>query len=443
MVSDLLIWQKIPQDIRRRYPAFGVNKQRELIRLLCEIYKRNNSDFHSLMEGMPSAPVRYAHVKKYLLEARFPNLKPRIRQKFWVANKLCFEDGARVDRTKSQEFYPRHIIVEEAIANSALSKRVERLFSQAPFEIIKNIREYRQERKYSLAEYNRRTEVLFLTKEKGPLNVPCPCTKAAVSCGYSVLNLGYGCPYDCMYCFLQSYRNSLGITLPANMDDFFRNYVPDKQRIGSGEFADSLALDHISEFSPRLVSFFRRYPQCVFEFKTKSANVANLLQEKGADNVVVAWSLNPPQVIESMEDRTAALSERLSAAYRCLKAGYKVAFHFDPIIAYDGWENDYEKVVQELFRVIDSQRIAWISLGTLRMTPRLKQCMESRFPDNTLLSAELIPGFDGKFRYDVCVRRKIYERMLYYIRQHSSCVKVYLCMEEPQLFSGTLAGIHL
>ncbi len=42
------------------------------------------------------------------------------------------------------------------------------------------------------------------------------------------------------------------------------------------------------------------------------------------------------------EHGTASLSERLLAARRCQDAGYRLGFHFDPIVEYPNWEDDYE-----------------------------------------------------------------------------------------------------
>ena len=62
---------------------------------------------------------------------------------------------------------------------------------------------------------------------------------------------------------------------------------------------------------------------------------------------------NPQKVIESTEFYTASLDERLEAAAQCVDAGYRVAFHFDPIIYSKTWEKDYE----ELVNIIPNSRI--------------------------------------------------------------------------------------
>ena len=77
------------------------------------------------------------------------------------------------------------------------------------------------------------------------------------------------------------------------------------------------------------------------------------------------------------------------------------------------------------------------------MMPRLKQVMESRFPATRLLSGELVPGFDGKLRYPLDVRRRIYKSMLSFIREQDERVPVYLCMEQPEAWEGLSLERHL
>jgi len=252
------------------------------------------------------------------------------------------------------------------------------------------------------------------------------------------VNLGSGCGFECTYCYLQDYINSPGIVIPANIEDFFEEFRKYKQdiRLGSGELTDSLLFDHITGFSPLIVEFFKNYPKSTFEFKTKSVNIDNLLKVTPAGNIVVSWSVNPPNIIDAMEFYTAPLEDRLQAAASCIKAGYKVGFHFDPIIYYKGWERDYEALVNRIYDVIDDNKIEWISLGTLRLTSRLKRIIENRFVENTILDEEFTNSHDGKLRYPFALRTQVYKKMKEWILARSSHAPIYLCMEEKDMCSA-------
>ena len=109
---------------------------------------------------------------------------------------------------------------------------------------------------------------------------------------------------ECTYCYLQEYTNSPGIIFPANIESFFKNFNSYKRpgmRIGSGEFSDSLMLDNVTEYSILIADFFKDNKDIIFEFKTKSANIKNLLEARHAGNIVVSWSLNPQGIIDENE----------------------------------------------------------------------------------------------------------------------------------------------
>jgi spore photoproduct lyase len=206
-------------------------------------------------------------------------------------------------------------------------------------------------------------------------------------------------------------------------------------RIGTGEFSDSLALDDFTGYSLQMIDFFRKYKNVTFEFKTKSSKIGNLLRSNHSGNVVVSWSINPQELIKENEFYCASLKERLDAAAKCIEAGYRVGFHFDPVIYFSGWEKEYRALIKELFEKIKPKDIAWISIGTFRFSPGLKQVIERRFPANRILDEELILGFDDKLRYAFDIRFEVYDKIIKMLSRHSQKLKLYLCMEEVLMWS--------
>jgi spore photoproduct lyase len=145
--------------------------------------------------------------------------------------------------------------------------------------------------------------------------------------------------------------------------------------------------------------------------------------------------MNSKKIQREEEHKCASLEERIAAAKKILKdSSYRVGFHFDPIIDYPGWENDYEDVLDELFSQIPEDRIAWMSLGCLRMMPALKPIMQHRFSRSDLLQAEWIRGMDGKMRYFKPRRIEIYKKMAARIRRKAPHMTLYLSMESPEVW---------
>jgi spore photoproduct lyase len=144
--------------------------------------------------------------------------------------------------------------------------------------------------------------------------------------------------------------------------------------------------------------------------------------------------MNPQPEIDRDEHGTSSLEERLRAARRCQDAGYRLGFHFDPMIEYPGWEDDYRRLVEEIFATVDWRRISWLSLGVLRQTPGLRRTMGERFPRTKLLTGEQVSCPDGKLRYFQPLRVAMYRKMAGWIRRAAPTVKIYLCMESKEVW---------
>ena len=283
---------------------------------------------------------------------------------------------------------------------------------------------------------------LLLGKNRGRFFKPCPGTKEYICCDYQVLNIGMNCPMDCVYCILQAYLNNPYLSFFVNIEDLlaelqeaFSRYPDRFWRIGTGEFTDSLALDRLTGLSRELVRFMRDKRSAILELKTKTAVIENL---KGLDHggrTVVAWSLNSPAVVAREEIRTASLEQRLAAAARCAAWGYKLAFHFDPIIYHPGWQDGYAETVDRLFKVVPKEAIVWISMGCLRFIPSLKNIAVRRFPHSRFFYEEFIEGLDGKARYFRTQRTEMYKFLYQRLKQFAApetCI--YLCMENEKIW---------
>ena len=413
-------------------PKVGVNKLRELTRLVYEIAKRENLPPQQIL--IPSKNDTFESVKTALLKRRYPvNFKTANKKQFYLP-KLESDEKLRADLTP-RPFYPKTVFIETFVKDSPLAARVRAAFPNAEFKDTDG------KTQVGSADFSRRTETLLIHQEKYDFLKPCPCSCGSAGCGYNLINLGFGCRFECEYCFLQQYQNLHAILWPANVDEFLQkldggkfNKGPfDRPRIGSGEFTDSLVFDDITQYSQALVPFFRARPQWQFEFKTKSVNIGGLLNAGGCENVVVSWSVNSSKITDEAEHFTPGLTARLQAACEVARAGYRIGFHFDPVVIYDGYEPDYARTIQEMADTLPADQIAWISVGTLRFSRELKKQIEMRFPNNFMLDGEFLLDFDGKMRYGDSQRIAAYQFLVPLLRKTFPKAHVYLCMEDPQV----------
>ena len=152
----------------------------------------------------------------------------------------------------------------------------------------------------------------------------------------------------------------------------------------------------------------------------------------------MAWSLNTERVIGQEERRTSSLSERLSAAARCESWGYPLAFHFDPMVIYEGCEKEYAEVVKLLFSRVSPENVVWISIGSFRFIPSLKPIIQDRFTHSKIIYGEFVHGLDGKMRYFKPLRIKLYKMMTAIIKETAPDLLVYFCMEDDEVWEKTL-----
>jgi spore photoproduct lyase len=326
---------------------------------------------------------------------------------------------------------PKRVIVESATADSPMVASLRKNLPQASFEIVDGIS-------------NTRCcdpAILEVVNFRGKFLKSCPGTSHYLCCGYRILNFGVQCSLDCSYCILQAYLNQPNLRLFGNLDDLFRELsealAQEKRslhRIGTGEFTDSLLLDPFTELSRLLVPYFARTPNGVLELKTKTNFVENLrgLDHKG--HTIIAWSLNPEEVRKREEPFAATIAQRLRAARSCSGEGYFLAFHFDPIIDYPGWQSGYARTLDQLFAAVDPARIVWISLGALRFMPALSGIIRTRHPSSRITYGEFIRGLDGKMRYFRDIRAEFYSFMVDRIRQADPDLCTYLCMEDDDIW---------
>jgi len=337
------------------------------------------------------------------------------------------------------------IWIEEEAREEPLTLEILRKLPKARVLVGKEVNEAKACLDLDADPIARGKRALRLLKHKGAFLKPCPGTPEYVCCGLQILSTGQGCPMDCRYCALQAYFNRPTLELFVNIDDLLDElrrhlhvHSGRYHRICTGEFTDSLALDHLIGLAPKLVEFFASAPNASLEIKTKTDFVEPLLDLHPQGRSILSFSLNSARIVQTEERRAASLARRLSAAVRGQLRGYRLAFHFDPVIPYDGWEADYDETVDEIFRQVDPRAVAWISLGVLRFVPSLKEAALFRFGPVSYFHDEFLQGLDGKYRLPVERRIAVYRRLSVRILTRCPDARIYLCMESPYVWEQAL-----
>lgn len=275
----------------------------------------------------------------------------------------------------------------------------------------------------------------------------CPGTRNHICCGYKTIDLIEGCPLSCSYCILRGYLNNPGIRIrprPASiieeLDDAINSEEGHVLRFGTGELSDSLALDRKLGLNRSIVEFFGEKKKAILELKSKFASIDHLRSSLNP-YTVISFSVAPPRSIMREEKRTSPLHKRLRTLRKAQEWGCFVGLHFDPIIIYDGFESDYLHLIEDIARILDPEKIIWISMGLLRFPPSLMDVF-IRDERRHLLFGEFIRGEDGKYRYLKEQRIRVYKMFLDALRAKEESLFVYLCMERADVWKEAM-GVNI
>src|SRR5579859_2455468 len=180
------------------------------------------------------------------------------------------------------------VLVEEGCRTTPLAERVIAAVSdRVPVSFIADARTAIRPDHASPDPFAAGKRRMVLMRRNAPFLMGCPAgSNEFACCGYLVMVLASNCPMDCSYCFLQEYvADNPALQIYANYTDVFEELdrlrprgAGLKQRVGTGELADSLAFDSMTGIARDLVEYFARRNHLLLELKTKTDEIENLLR---------------------------------------------------------------------------------------------------------------------------------------------------------------------
>ena len=251
-------------------------------------------------------------------------------------------------------------------------------------------------------------------------------------CDYSLI-LGYNCFCSCTYCFIQTIFDDRTPTLYVNTDDMVAELTAFLDRdpaawVSTGEYLDSFQLDDVTRTNEILIDVFRRYPGSTLELRTKIDNVAHLPDNPPA-NVLVTYSLNPPEVIKRVEPGTATFERRLEMAGILYSKGYRVGLRIDPIIPTKAFAPAYRELPALVQNNLGWDKVDRVFIGALRFDGALLTRMSTLPQASLLLDAEYIRCPDGNYRPHKHARTAAYRSISNAIREHAPDLHISISME--------------
>ncbi len=204
----------------------------------------------------------------------------------------------------------------------------------------------------------------------------------------------FNCIFDCEYCYLQGMYPSANVVAFVNIDEFKQEIESTlgkkKAYLAVSYDTDLIGFHNVISYWDFLQDFFTQHPNINVEIRTKSANDMFYKEFSPADNIVIAFSLAPQEIIQKFERLTPPLSARIKAVKTAISKGFKVRLCFDPVIINSGSEKLYEPFFRNLFAEINPDKLKDIGYGFFRMSKDFFKRIEKQKSDSQLYSDEYI-----------------------------------------------------
>ncbi len=265
----------------------------------------------------------------------------------------------------------------------------------------------------------------------------CPvASPKTVCCNLKTIDAVENCGFGCSYCTIQTFYGDavvfdqdFGKKLKALRLDSNRFY-----HIGTGQSSDSLLWGNRNGILDDLCEFAEAHPNILLELKTKSANIGYFLERKTPRNLVLSWSLNTDTIVNAEEHFTASLAKRLEAARKAADRGIRVAFHFHPMVYYQGWEEDYPGLARQIQRLFSPEEVIFISLGSVTLIKPVIREIRKKPHATKILQMELVPDPHGKLTYPDAVKIALFKGLYGAFQPWQESVYFYLCMERAEIW---------
>ena len=175
-------------------------------------------------------------------------------------------------------------------------------------------------------------------------------------------SFGYGCLYNCGYCYMKRHKpegldiakNTMDILTAINNHAWFAdidkpNQTHQKYVTYDISCNEDFALHAKYHEWEKIFNFFKNHSTAMGSFATKYVN-PNLTKFNPENKIRIRFSLMPQSISDKLEPNTSKIIDRIKAIDAFIDAGYDVHINFSPVVVYDNWLKDYE----DLFYLVNS-----------------------------------------------------------------------------------------
>ena len=282
-----------------------------------------------------------------------------------------------------------HIYVEKSVRNHVRTQKILAKFPSAEIIEIDHYKDVfcRTKQSYVLQHH---TQKLILAAKQGTLLYEgAPVCQSFGNQYFYYTSCMMNCIFDCEYCYLKGMYPSANIVVFVNLEDIFAEVEQVLEHhplyLCVSYDTDLLAMEQIIGYAQEWCNFAAKHADLKIEIRTKCASKLYIQNILPISSVIFAFTLSPQAVIKAYEHHTPSLTERLSCVTDLLKAGCPVRLCFDPMIYMPDWKRHYGEMIEQVFRIIDMDKIVDISVGTFRISQDYLKNMRKQEPESAVV----------------------------------------------------------
>lgn len=217
-----------------------------------------------------------------------------------------------------------------------------------------------------------------------------------------------GCIAMCLYCYLVcNYNKCAYLRLFVNREQMLNKIIKvanesDKNltfEIGSN--SDLILENTITNNLVWTIENFKDNPKGLLTFPTKFDMVDPILPLDHNGKVIVRMSVNPREIIKTIEIGTSPLENRVKAINKLNDAEYKLGILIAPVILVEDWKKQYTELIQYLAENLSERVKKDVFFEIIFMTYSYVHRMinQEAFPKQTNLYNQEIMTVRGKGKY--------------------------------------------
>lgn len=267
--------------------------------------------------------------------------------------------GKNIFRGDLNMFLPKAVYYEKESENYELGKELLKRYRDKGIQCIEieNHNNIEEMRKKQNSEFPQMKQNLIIGVRKTHKFVPNHKTS-----DFLVPYTSSGCIAMCLYCYLVcNYNKCAYLRLFVNREQMLgkiikvANEAEKDLTFEIGSNSDLILENTITNNLVWTIENFKDNPKGLLTFPTKFDMVDSILPLDHKGKVIVRMSVNPREIIRTIEIGTSPLENRVRAINKLKDAGYKLGILIAPVILVEDWKKQYTELVQYLAENLSEQ----------------------------------------------------------------------------------------